>query len=100
MYIKEDLVYDKHSGQLIGFSSLGNVHLLAFERSVIEDQAEEIGLAKTMMAEASETALFAATFNKFFDILNVSNFTNGTRYRKPSMHPYCYGDDERLKVCV
>ena len=51
MYIKEDLVYDKHSGQLIGFSSLGNVndHLLTFEHSVVEDQAEEIGLEKAMM---------------------------------------------------
>ena len=26
MYIREDLVYDKHSGKLIGFTSLGSLH--------------------------------------------------------------------------
>lgn len=50
--------------------------------------------------QASETAQFAAIFNKFFDTLNVNNFTNGTRYRNPSMHPYQHGEDERLKVCI
>ena len=36
MDIHEDLVYDKHSGALIGFTNLGEVnnHLLAFEHSV------------------------------------------------------------------
>ena len=33
MHIKEDLVYNKHTGQMIGFTNLGemNNHLLAFE---------------------------------------------------------------------
>ena len=44
-----------------------------------------------VLGEASETALFAWMFNKFFDLLNVSNFTNGTRYRNPDLHPYKYG---------
>ncbi len=36
MYVKEDLVYDKHSGALIGFTNLAdtNAHLLQFERSL------------------------------------------------------------------
>ena len=36
VYIKENLVYNKHSGKLIGYVDLGNVnnHLLAFERKV------------------------------------------------------------------
>ena len=33
--------------------------------------------------EASETAKFVSLFDNFFDILNVSNFTSGTRNRKP-----------------
>lgn len=37
-------------------------------------------------------------FDKFLDLLNVSNFTNGTRYRKPFQHPYRSSDDHRLKV--
>ena len=51
MYIKEDLVYNKHSGQLIGFASLGDVndHLLAFERSVEEGQSEQIELVKSII---------------------------------------------------
>ena len=47
---------------------------------------------------AEETAKFAAIFDKFFYLLNVSNFTNGTRYRKPFRHPFRSGSDDRLKV--
>ena len=38
--------------------------------------------------------------DKFFDILNVSNFTNGTWSRKPFQHPYRHGDDARLTVSL
>jgi len=33
MYIREDLVYNKHTGQLIGFVNLGDInnHLLEFK---------------------------------------------------------------------
>lgn len=47
-----------------------------------------------------ETARFAEIMDKFFDALNVSNFKNGKRYRKPFLHPYRSRDDERLKVNV
>ena len=47
---------------------------------------------------ASETALFAGVFDSFFDLLNVTNFTNGTRYRKPFPHPYRHAENRRLKV--
>ena len=50
--------------------------------------------------EATETVEFVSKFDSFFDILNVSNFTNGTRYRKPFQHPYRHGSDPRLKVCI
>lgn len=54
MHIREDLVYDKHSGHLIGFVNMGDVnsHLLAFEQSLHtnNDEKEEPVLAKTMMA--------------------------------------------------
>ena len=50
MYIREDLVFDKHSGRLVGYSSLGTVndHLLAFEHSG-EAGAEADKITKTMM---------------------------------------------------
>ena len=50
--------------------------------------------------EAQETAKFVALIDKFFDILNVSNFTNGNRNRKPFQHPYRHGDDARLTVSL
>ena len=36
MHIKEELVYDKHNGRMVGFVNLGNInnHFLAYERSV------------------------------------------------------------------
>ena len=52
--------------------------------------------------EAVETAKakFVGVFDKFFDILNVSNFTNGTKKRKRFQHPYQRADDFRLAVSV
>ena len=52
MYIREDLVYDKHTGKMVGFCNLGDVnnHLLSFERSLEEDDSDVLPvLAKTMM---------------------------------------------------
>lgn len=36
MYIRENLVYNKHTGEIVGFADLGDVnnHLLAFEKKV------------------------------------------------------------------
>ena len=50
MYIREDLVYEKHTGTLIGFCNLGEVnnHLLAFERS-LEQSSDECPLAKSVV---------------------------------------------------
>ena len=50
MYVREDLVYDKHSGRLIGFAHLGSVsdHLQASERALEQGQ-EGRPLAKTIM---------------------------------------------------
>ena len=49
---KEDLVYNKRIGQMIGFTNLGDInnHLLAFEQSVEENKTEGNVLAKSMMA--------------------------------------------------
>ena len=52
MHIRDDLVYDKHDGKLVGFVDLGEVnnHLLAFERSLTDDSSHpEATLASTMM---------------------------------------------------
>ena len=52
MHVQEDLVYDKYTGTLVGFSNLGetNAHLAAFEQQVQSaDCTEEASLAKTIM---------------------------------------------------
>ena len=51
MYLREDLVYDKHSGALIGFSNIGdtNEHLLQFEQMLEGGETtRDAPLAKTM----------------------------------------------------
>lgn len=50
MYIREELVYDKHSGKLIGFGNVNN-HLSRFEDLLIgeEDEPPSPSLAKSMM---------------------------------------------------
>ena len=50
MHIREDLVYDKHTGALVGFANLGNInqHLKQFEQSLQGDNIAE-PLAKSML---------------------------------------------------
>ena len=49
--------------------------------------------------EVKETARLLDLFDKFFDCLNVSNFTDGKQKRKPFKQPYRSLHDFRLKVC-
>ena len=51
-------------------------------------------------SEAQETAKFTAIFDKFFDLLNVGNFTMGMHSRKRFKHPYRHPDDFRLAVSI
>ena len=57
-------------------------------------------LIKAGSAKVLETARFVGLMDKFFDILNVSNFINGTRKRKRFQHPFRRADDFRLAVSV
>ena len=51
MHIREDLVYEKNTGTLIGFTNLGEVnnHLLAFEHAMTSEESSPLPLSKTMM---------------------------------------------------
>ena len=51
MHIREDLVFDKHTGAIIGFTNLGDIndHLLHFEQSLSSSTPASPKLAKTMM---------------------------------------------------
>ena len=48
--------------------------------------------------EASQTAKFALMMDRFFDSLNVHNYTEGIHKRKPFQLPYISEKDRRLKV--
>ena len=50
--------------------------------------------------ETEETVKFILMFDKFFDMLNVTNFTNWAHERKPDKQPYQKIDDERLEVSI
>ena len=52
MYIREDLVYNKHTGKMIGFIDLGNInnHLLSFERLITEGDLTTKPVAKSILA--------------------------------------------------
>ena len=52
MHICEDLVFDKHTGAMIGYANIGDIneHLLQFERSLSDSAVATPKLAKTMMA--------------------------------------------------
>ena len=50
MHIREELVYDKHTGELIGFSNLDNIsnHLSAYEMALSGDEQPPM-LAKSVL---------------------------------------------------
>ena len=50
MHIREDVVYDKHSGELIGFTNMANISnsLAQLERSMSESNEYGPSLAKSM----------------------------------------------------
>ena len=50
MYIREDLVYEKQTGKLIGFTNLGEInnHLLAFEHEVEADTSCQLMMLKNL----------------------------------------------------
>ena len=50
--------------------------------------------------EASATARFVNMMDKFFDALNVHNYTEGVYKRKRFKMPYTSSKDMRLKVCI
>ena len=69
-----------------------------FIPQVLSDSVSK-ALLLTSGEEAKQTAKFCDMFNKFFDCLNVSNFTDGQRSRNAFKSPYRKGkEDFRLKV--
>ena len=68
--------------------------------TVVQVLSESVAkaLSLTGRPEVEGTAEFADMFDKYLDILNVSNFDNGKRKRKRFQEPYRDASDFRLKV--
>ena len=51
MYVKESLVYDKHTGKMIGFTDLGDVNncLIPLEQALPSEVEQDPTLAHSMM---------------------------------------------------
>ena len=64
--------------------------------------SESVGkaLLLTGLDEVTETARFVQMMDKFFDCLNVHNYTHGYQKRKPFQLPYRSGSDSRLQVVL
>lgn len=64
--------------------------------------SESVGKALKLTGgpQAAGTSEFVLIFDKFFDLLNVSDFHSGQRSRKPFCKPYETSDDERLEVNI
>ena len=50
--------------------------------------------------EVTETVRFVSMMDRFFDCLNINNFTSGKTKRKPFQDPFRSDKDFRLKVRV
>ena len=50
MYIRQNLVYNKHSGEMVGFTDLGSInnYLADFEQSLVSGHDSSLSLAITM----------------------------------------------------
>ena len=56
-------------------------------------------LLKVCGEKAYETATFVSLMDKFFDTLNVHNYSGGSKALKPFQAPFRSPDDFRIKVC-
>ncbi len=66
MYIKESLVYDKHSGSMIGFVDLGEInnHLMAYEKSINDDDDDDTPTTSTtVLANSMFTMMVKGLFS-------------------------------------
>ena len=67
---------------------------------IIQVLSESVSKALTLTGgdEVEETSRLILMMDKFFDCVNVHNFTHGLYARKPFQMPYWSAEDPRLKV--
>uniref|UniRef100_A0A1X7UZR9 Uncharacterized protein n=1 Tax=Amphimedon queenslandica TaxID=400682 RepID=A0A1X7UZR9_AMPQE len=116
MKIKEGLVYNKFTGEIVGFTQLGDVNddLRRLEEgtdhppSVATYTLALMVLSKTVAdifayigdESTEETQKFVLLFDKLFDGLNVRDDTQWCQKRKPDLKPYREIDDEKFESFI
>ena len=67
---------------------------------IIQVLSESVSKALTLTGgnEVEETSRLILMMDKFFDCVNVHNFTRGLHARKPFQMPHWSAEDPRLKV--
>jgi hypothetical protein len=79
-----------------------HIYLTSFSKMRVDLAAqvlsESVGKAMKLVggSEMEQTSHFVLMFDRFFDIFNVTNFTNSLHQRKPFKAPFRKGDDFRL----
>lgn len=73
------------------------MHIHVYHPQVLSESVSK-ALQLVGGVEAAETSKFVGMMDKFFDILNVHNYTHGVHARKPFQMPYTTSKDKRLKV--
>ena len=99
MHVREGLVYDKHCGELIGFTNLGDVNsrLDAFEQALSSNSEHQPALAKTVMV-----FMVRGLFSKlqFAYAQFPCSQVRGDKLYHPFWEAVCRLENCGLKVCT
>ena len=74
------------------------MHVCIYSVQVLSESVSK-ALKLTGGSSTDETARLVELMDKFFDTMNVHNFSHSFYARKPFQMPYRSGKDQRLKVC-
>lgn len=74
------------------------MHICIYFVQVLSESVSK-ALKLTGGSSVDETARLVEYMDKFFDALNVHNFSHGIHARKPFQMPYRSGKDKRVEVC-
>lgn len=79
---------------------LSTIFSLVYIYLIVQVLSESVSKALTLTGgeEARETSRLVDYMDKFFDALNVSNYTKGVHKRKPFQLPYTTSEDKCLEV--
>ena len=99
MHIRKSLVFDKHSGGLVGFVNLGDInqHLMEFEKALSEDSSPPT------MANSMTVFMLRGLFTSFTSCshsFRAPALLHGDLVYDPFWEAVCRAERCGLKVCL